>query len=254
MIEIKTPSEIERMRQAGKIVAGLLQYLAALIRPGVKAKELDKEAHSYLKTAGAKPAFLGYRGFPATICVSINDEVVHGIPGEQVFMDGDLVSIDAGGIIEGMYADSARTFAVGDVSKQAEELMAVTQQALDCGIEQAVIGNRLSDISHAVQKHIEAHNCGIVKDFVGHGIGRALHEDPAIPNFGPPHTGPRLRAGMVFAIEPMVTLGDAAVRVMNDGWTVKTNDRSLAAHFEDTVAITEQGPDILTRLPEHSNA
>ncbi|MBI3321828.1 MAG: type I methionyl aminopeptidase [Candidatus Omnitrophica bacterium] len=246
MIELKTAQEIERMRRAGRIVAGLLDHLARIVRAGMKTKALDHEAQAYLRATGGQPAFLGYRGFPATICVSINEEVVHGIPGERKIAEGDLVSIDAGAIVEGLYADAATTLAVGPISSAARRLIESTQRALEEGIAQAVVGNRLSDISHAIQHVVEQDGFGVVRDFVGHGIGRALHEDPPIPNFGPPHMGPRLKAGMVLAIEPMVTLGRYDVQMLDDGWTAVTKDHSLAAHFEHTVAVTEEGPDVLT--------
>ena len=246
MIELKTKGEIDLMRQAGRVVAGLLEHLSGTIRPGIKTKELDDEAIAYLRRAGAQPAFLGYRGFPASICVSVNEEVVHGIPGERRIREGDLVSIDAGAVVQGFYADAATTLPVGVIAPVARRLSDATRQALDEGIRQAVVGHRVSDISHAVQRVIEAGGFGIVRDFVGHGIGHALHEDPPIPNFGPPNVGPRLKAGMVIAIEPMVTAGGYEVQVLEDGWTAVTKDRSLAAHFEHTVAITERGPEILT--------
>jgi len=252
MIELKTPEELERMRRAGHIVAGLLEHLAGLVRPGIKTKELDEAAAACLKRAGARPAFLGYRGFPETICVSVNDEVVHGIPRERRLRDGDLVSIDAGALLEGWYADAATTLAVGSVSPAARRLTEAARRALEGGIAQAVVGNRVSDISHAVQQVVEREGFGIVREFVGHGIGHALHEDPPIPNFGPPHVGPRLAAGMVLAIEPMVTQGGYEVQVLPDGWTAVTRDRSLAAHFEHTVAVTDNGPKILTAQQRHA--
>lgn len=247
MIELKSSGELDAMRRAGRIVAGLLDHLVGLLHPGIKTKALDEAARAYLTRDGAKPAFLGYRGFPACICVSVNEEVVHGIPGERKLRDGDLVSLDAGAVVDGLYADAATTAGVGAMIPRAQRLADATRRALEAGIAQAVVGNRLSDISHAVQRVAEGEGFGVVREFVGHGIGRALHEDPPVPNFGPPHTGPRLRAGMVLAIEPMVTLGGSEVRVLEDGWTAVTADRSLAAHFEHTVAITERGPEVLTR-------
>jgi len=247
MVEIKTAQELKWMRRAGEVVGGLLVALAALVRPGMKTRELDERAMVYLHDHGAQPAFLGYRGFPASICVSVNEEVVHGIPAEREICAGDLVSLDVGAVVEGFYADAAITVMVGPVSAQAKRLVQATSQALEEGIARAVEGNRLSDISHAVQQRVERDGFGVVRDFVGHGIGRALHEDPPVPNFGPPHVGPRLKAGMVLAIEPMATLGRYDVEVLRDGWTAVTKDRSLAAHFEHTVAITEHGPEILTR-------
>ena len=246
MIELKTANEIELMRQAGRIVAGLLTTLAGLVQPGMKTKTLDEAARTYLRKLGAAPAFLGYRGFPAAICVSVNEEVVHGIPGERRIREGDVVSLDAGAVVSGFYADAAITVTVGAVIPLVRRLVETTQQALVMGIRQAAVGNRLSDISHAVQGVVEEAGLGIVRDFVGHGIGRAMHEEPPIPNFGAPHMGPRLKAGMVLAIEPMVTGGNPDVEILEDGWTAVTKDRSLAAHFEHTVAITDEGTEILT--------
>jgi methionyl aminopeptidase len=246
MIELKTPGEIDAMRRAGRIVAGLLQHVGAAARPGVRTRELDEASADYLRRAGAAPAFLTYRGYPATVCVSINDEVVHGIPGERKLRDGDLVSIDAGAVVDGLFADAAVTVSVGGVNAQAQRLSDTTKQALDKGIAAATAGRRLSDISHAVQQVVERAGFSVVRDFVGHGIGHALHEEPPVPNFGPPNVGPRLKVGMVLAIEPMVTMGGHEVRILSDGWTVVTTDRSLAAHFEHTVAITAHGPEVLT--------
>ncbi|MBI2104595.1 MAG: type I methionyl aminopeptidase [Candidatus Omnitrophica bacterium] len=246
MIELKTPNELDAMRRIGRIVAGLLAHLAGLVRPGLKTKALDEAAAAYLARAGARPAFLGYRGFPATICVSVNEEVVHGIPGPRTIRDGDLVSLDVGGILDGWYGDAATTVPVGSPSPQALRLTRTARRALEAGIARAVVGNRVSDISHAVQKVVEGEGFHVVREFVGHGIGHALHEDPPIPNFGPPHIGPRLAAGMCLAIEPMVTVGRSEVEILRDGWTAVTRDRSLAAHFEHTVAVTERGPEVLT--------
>ena len=246
MIELKTAQEIDTMRRAGRVVARLLAHLAERVQPGVRTKDLDRDALEFIRKAGAQPAFLGYRGFPASICVSVNEEVVHGIPGERRIREGDLVSIDAGAVVQGFYADAATTLPVGVIAPVARRLSDTTRRALDEGIRQAVVGHRVSDISHAVQRVIEAGGFGVVRDFVGHGIGRSLHEEPPIPNFGPPNVGPRLKAGMVIAIEPMVTAGGYEVQVLEDGWTAVTKDRSLAAHFEHTVAITERGPEILT--------
>ncbi|MBI4598311.1 MAG: type I methionyl aminopeptidase [Candidatus Omnitrophica bacterium] len=248
MIELKNAQEIEQMRTAGRVVAGMLQRLAAMVAPGLKTKRLDAEAARFLEAHHAAPAFLGYRGFPATVCVSINEEVVHGIPGDRTLRAGDVVSIDAGAVVEGFYADAAITVGVGDVAADARRLMETTRRALAEGIALAKAGRRVSDISHAVQQVVEQQGFGVVRDFVGHGIGRALHEDPPIPNFGPPDMGPRLDIGMVLAIEPMVTMGGFDVEVLRDGWTAVTKDRSWAAHFEHTVAITERGAEILTAV------
>ena len=236
------------MRHASGIVAQLLARVAGLVAPGLKTKDLDAAARAVIQASGAEPAFLGYRGFPATICVSVNDEVVHGIPGERVIQAGDVVSIDAGVKYQGFFSDAAVTVAVGRVPARTQRLIDTTRQALEDAIAMAHPANRLSDISHAVQRTVEREKFGIVRDFVGHGIGRALHEEPPIPNYGAPHTGPRLQAGMVLAIEPMITMGGGDVDVLDDGWTAVTRDRSLAAHFEHTVAVTEQGPEVLTRV------
>ena len=248
MIEVKSEHELKQMRRAGAVVAGMLRALSAIVRPGIKTRDLDAEAVKFVKSHRAQPAFLGYKGFPATICVSVNEEVVHGIPGERMLRDGDLVSLDVGAVVEGFFADAAVTVGVGTISPEAKRLMETTHAALEQGIAQATEGRRLSDISHAVQRAVEREGFGVVRDFVGHGIGRALHEDPPVPNFGPPNTGPRLKAGMVLAIEPMVTMGHYDVEVLSDGWTAVTKDRSLAAHFEHTVAVTPRGPEVLTKL------
>ena len=250
MIELKGASEIARMRQAGLVVEALLEHLRPMVQPGVKTKTLDEAARAFLEARGATPAFLGYRGYPACICVSVNEEVVHGIPGEREIREGDLVSIDAGAIVQGYHGDAARTVIVGKTSPDARRLVETTRRALEEGIAHARVGCRLSDISHAVQQVVEAEGFSVVRDFVGHGIGRAMHEDPPIPNFGPPNVGPRLQAGMVLAIEPMVAMGRADIHILRDGWTAVTRDGSLAAHFEDTVAITENGAQILTRLAD----
>lgn len=250
MIELKTTSELERMREAGRIVAQLLTHLSAVVRPGIKTAGLDEVARTFIKRAGAQPAFLGYRGFPAAICVSINEEIVHGIPGKRAIRDGDLVSLDVGVVVEGWYADAATTVLVGSVGPRTRELAETTHRALREGIAQARVGHRVSDISHAVQCTVDKAGFGIVREFVGHGIGRALHEDPPIPNFGPPNTGPRLKAGMALAIEPMVTLGGHEVQILDDGWTAVTKDRSFAAHFEHTVIVTEEGPEVITLDPD----
>lgn len=248
MIELKSAAEIDTMRAAGQIVAGVLLRLSERVAPGLTTKALDMAAREYIDARGAVCAFVGYRGFPAAVCISVNDEVVHGIPGERELSEGDLVSIDAGAIVDGFYADAAVTVSVGRVCPDARRLMDTTRRALAAGIAQATVGHRLSDISHAVQETVEREGFGVVRDFVGHGIGRMMHEDPPIPNFGLPNTGPRLERGMVLAIEPMVTMRGYAVRVLADGWTAVTCDGSLAAHFEHTIAITAAGPEILTQL------
>jgi methionyl aminopeptidase len=246
MIHIKTPAEIEIMRQSNRVVARTLQKLREAVKPGLATKELDQIAEHSIRAAGAEPAFKGYRGYPASLCVSINEEVVHGIPDSRTLREGEIVSMDLGAYLNGYYGDSAITVPVGKVSEEAQRLMEVTEQALAKGIEQARNGNRLLDISHAIQSWVEPHGLSIVKEYVGHGIGRNLHEDPQIPNFGPPHHGPRLRPGMVLAIEPMINVGTWQVQVLDDDWTVVTADRSLSAHFEHTIAVTDGKADILS--------
>jgi methionyl aminopeptidase len=246
MINIRTPQEIEIMRQNNRLVAHVLQKLKEAIKPDITTVELDQLAERAIREAGATPAFKGYRGYPASLCVSINEEVVHGIPGPRRLQEGEIVSLDVGVYRDGYYGDAAITVPVGKVSQQAARLLEVTQQALAKGIEQATHGNRLLDISHAIQSWVESRGFSVVRDFVGHGIGRELHEDPQVPNFGPPHHGPRLRPGMVLAIEPMINVGTWEVKILEDGWTVVTADKSLSAHFEHTIAISDGKPDILS--------
>ena len=249
MIELKSPEEIKKIFRASQIVAELLQELKGRVKAGVTTKELDLYAKKKILKNGAVPAFLGYRGFPATLCVSVNDEVVHGIPSsKRVLHDGDIVGLDLGVVVDGFYGDAALTVPIGNVSSEALRLLRVTEEALYAGIEQAQVGGRLTNISHAVQEHAEASRFSVVTEFVGHGIGRALHEEPQVPNFGPPGQGVRLRVGMVLAIEPMVNMGKSDVRVLEDQWTAVTVDGSLSAHFEHTVAITKDGPKILSRI------
>lgn len=246
VIITKSPSELAVMREAGRITAAALDAVAATVRPGVTTAELDAVAEQVIVQAGARPAFKGYQGFPATICASVNDQVVHGIPGARVLREGQIISVDCGAIVDGYYGDSARTFAVGTVSAEAQRLMDVTLRSLEAGIARCRPGMRLHDISAAVQEVAEASGFSVVREYVGHGIGRAMHEDPQVPNFGQAGTGPTLKSGMVLAIEPMVNAGGAAVRSLDDGWTVVTVDGTMSAHFEHTVAITEDGPMILT--------
>ncbi len=246
MINIRTKEEIEIMRRSNRLVAQVLGKLKEAIGPGVTTKELDQLAERLIKESGATPAFKGYRGYPATLCVSVNEEVVHGIPGSRKLREGDIVSLDLGVYLNGYYGDAAITVPVGKVSQKATELLKITEQALYKGIEQARAGNRLFDISHAIQSWVESFGFSVVRDFVGHGIGRNLHEEPQIPNFGPPHQGPRLEPGMVLAIEPMINAGGWEVKVLKDGWTVVTADGSLSAHFEHTIAITDGRADILS--------
>jgi methionyl aminopeptidase len=247
MIHIKTPKEIEIMRQSNGLAAQVLQKLREATKPGIATRELDHLAERLVRAAGAIPAFKGYRGYPASLCVSVDEEVVHGIPGNRRLREGEIVSLDLGTYLNGYYGDAAITLPVGQVSEEAALLLKVAEQSLAKGIEQARDGNRLLDISHAIQSWAEVNGFSVVRDFVGHGIGRNLHEDPQVPNFGPPHQGPRLRPGMVLAIEPMINAGTWEVKVLDDAWTVVTADQRLSAHFEHTIAITEQGADILSR-------
>ncbi len=248
MIVVKTPAELKRMRCSGRMVAEVLELLRSKIAPGVTTLELDRFAESQCKKWKAKPAFKGYGGFPYTICASPNDQVVHGFPNTVPLVDGDIISIDFGLIYDGFYGDSAVTLAVGEIDSKTRKLLEVTRQSLEDGIAAALAGGRLSDISQAVQACAEAHNFGVVRDFVGHGIGRALHEDPQIPNYGPAGRGVQLKPGMTLAIEPMINSGSPAVKVLEDGWTAVTLDGGMSAHFEHTIAVTENGPEILTKL------
>ena len=246
MIVCKSPAELERMRGANVLVADVLVALRDRVHPGVTTAELDAFAESRIRQAGGKPAFKGYHGFPATLCTSVNDEVIHGIPGPRRLEPGDVVSIDLGVVLDGFYGDAAITVPVGAITDDAADLLRVTEEALYLGIEQARVGNRVSDIGHAVQRHVEAHGFSVVREFVGHGVGTSLHEAPQVPNYGPAGRRETIREGMTLAIEPMVAMGQAAVKVLGDGWTAVTKDGSLAAHFEHTVAITGAGPVILT--------
>ncbi len=248
MIILKSKTEIEKIAKASRIVASTLQALKAYVNPGMTTLMLDVFAEKRIIEAGGVPAFKGYRNFPATLCVSVNEEVVHGIPSDKVLKDGDIVGMDLGVIIDGFYGDAAITIPIGDVDEEILRLLDVTEKSLYAGISQGLAGGRLSDISHAVQSAVEPQGYSIVTDFVGHGIGRSLHEEPQIPNFGPKGKGPRLKEGMVLAIEPMVNIGKPQVEVLEDGWTAVSADRSLSAHFEHTVAITKDGPVILTQV------
>ncbi|MGQ9857692.1 MAG: type I methionyl aminopeptidase [Thermodesulfobacteriota bacterium] len=244
---LRRPEEIQIMREANRIVACVLLELPELIRPGITTGELDRFMESRIRSYGAEPAFLGYRGYPAASCISVNEQVVHGIPGNRRIRDGDLVSVDLGVLYRGYYGDAARSYGVGRMSQKALKLMKVTEEALYKGIEQAKVGNRLFDISRAIQDWVERHGFSVVREFVGHGIGQNLHEDPQVPNYVPktPYN-PLLEAGMVLALEPMVNAGGHRVKVLPDGWTAVSADGSLSAHFEHTVAITDNGPEILS--------
>jgi methionyl aminopeptidase len=246
VIVCKSPAELERMHAANELVADVLVALRGRVAPGVTTAELDAFAERLVRDAGAVPAFKGYHGFPATLCISVNEEVIHGIPGPRALTPGDIVSIDLGVVLDGFYGDAAITAPVGEITDDAATLLRVTEESLYLGIEQAKVGGRVSDIGQAVQRHVEAHGFSVVREFVGHGVGRALHEEPQVPNYGPGGRGPRLAEGMTLAIEPMVAMGKAAVKVLGDGWTAVTRDHSLAAHFEHTIAVTAAGPVILT--------
>jgi len=247
-IIIKSDDEITIMRCAGRIVAQTLQRLVEELRPGLVVKELDKVVRREFEKHHVVPTFLGYHGYPATVCVSVNEEIVHGIPGKRVIQDGDVVSLDLGCTYRGFVADSALTVIVGTETPETRKLVDVTKTALDEGIKHAVAGHRLGEISHAIETYVESHKLGVVREYVGHGVGRDMHEEPQVPNYGPPERGPLLKKGMVLALEPMVTTGDWHTRQMGDNWTVTTIDGSLAAHFEHTIAITENGAEVLTRV------
>jgi methionyl aminopeptidase len=247
VIILKTPEELEKMRRAGRIVASTRRRVLEAVRPGITTGELDVIGEEHIRSNGAVPSFKGYRGFPRSICASVNEELVHGIPGDRALREGDLLSLDFGAIWGGYHGDSAVSVFVGEPpSDQAEKLVRVTEDALEAGLSQVRVEGRVSDIGHAVQQVVEGAGFGVVREYVGHGIGQSLHEDPPVPNYGAPGRGPELRPGMALAIEPMVTMGDWATRVLDDGWTVVTEDGGLCAHFEHTVALTDAGAEILT--------
>jgi methionyl aminopeptidase len=254
MITRKSAPELELMRAANGLVASVLAALRRLVAPGVSTLELDVVAERQVLEAGAVPAFKGYHGYPATLCASVNDAVVHGIPSATPLVEGDIVSIDMGVVLDGFYGDSAITVPVGQVPDRTTDLLRVTRESLDLAIEQMRVGGHVSDIGHAVQRHVEANGFAVVREFVGHGIGATLHEEPQIPNYGEPGRGPVLASGMVFAIEPMVTMGAPAVKVLDDRWTAVTRDGSLAAHFEHTVAVTDSGPRVLSQMSARDTA
>jgi methionyl aminopeptidase len=246
---LKKPEEVEKMARAGVILGECLEHLATLVRPGITTLDLDRVADTFIRDHGCIPGFLGYYDFPNSLCVSINDEVVHGIPGPRVIEEGDLVSLDCGLILDGWWADSGVSVGCGDISPEARKLLAVTEEALRRGLDQARSGNRIGDIGAAVQTYVESQGFGVVRQYVGHGIGRNMHEPPQVPNYGRPATGNTLKPGYVLAIEPMVTAGSPDVKVLDDQWTVATVDHRLSCYFEHTVAVTEEGPRVLTRRP-----
>ena len=253
MIVCKSASELARMRTANALVADVLGALKAMVLTGVTTLDLDAVAESLVRDGGAEPAFKGYRGYPATLCTSVNEEVVHGIPSKRPLKAGDIVSLDVGVLLDGFYGDSALTVPVGEISVTAAKLLSVTEQSLERAISAVRVGARVSDLGHAVQHYVEANGYSVVREFVGHGIGTKLHEEPQIPNYGEPGQGPRLAEGMVLAIEPMVNVGSATVKILKDGWTAVTSDGNLSAHFEHTVAVTAEGAEVLTRRSSESN-
>lgn len=246
MIIIKNDNEVSLMRKAGKIVGETLLLLENEIKPGITTAELDKIAEEFITKHGAKPSFKGLYGFPSSLCISVNEQVIHGIPGEYMLKDGDIVGIDCGACIDGFHGDAARTFPVGNISSDAQKLIDITKESFFKGIEYAKVGNKLGDVSHEIQSYVEAAGFSVVRDFVGHGIGANVHEDPNVPNFGKAGIGPDLVKGMVLAIEPMVNIGNHKVKTLRNAWTVVTRDSSLSAHYENTVAILSDGPEILT--------
>lgn len=254
MIRLRTRAEIEKIRRAGRIVAEVLRDLRKMVVPGITTRELDRYAEAKIKSKGALPTFKGYRGFPASICTSINEEIVHGIPSDRKLREGDIIGIDCGATVEGYVGDAAMTVIVGDAPEEIKRLVAAAEEALYRAIERAHVGNRLHDISYAVQEYAESLGYGVVRDYCGHGVGTRMHEDPQVPNYGKPGTGPKLRPGLVLAIEPMLNLGTYQVEVAGDGWTVLTADRQPSAHFEHTIAVTENGPVILTTLDSDDRA
>ena len=245
-ITIKSPREIEIMRQAGRITAAARSLAREMVTPGITTAQIDREVRHFIEKSGATPTFLGYGGYPASVCLSVNEEVIHGIPGKRVLQEGDIVSVDVGATYQGYVGDCAGTYVAGQASDAAKRLIEVTRQSFFEGMKSARAGNRIGDISHAIQEYVEKHGFGIVREYVGHGVGSVMHEAPEVPNFGEPGRGPRLVKGMTIAVEPMVTQGTWEVRVLKDGWTVVTKDRKLAAHYENTIAITDGEPEILT--------
>lgn len=248
MIELKTASQIEKMRVAGRLTRQALELAGSLIAPGVTTAEIDRAVHDFIVKNGGIPSFLGYAGYPASCCLSVNEEVIHGIPGKRVLKEGDIVSVDVGAIVDGWHGDNAATFPVGKVAPEAEKLMQVTRECLEIAIAMAAPGVRLGDIGHAIQSHAEEHGYGVVRQFIGHGIGSEMHQAPDVPNYGKQGRGIRLEKGMTIAIEPMINLVGHEVRTLADGWTVVTKSGSVSAHFENTIAVTDDGAEILTKL------
>lgn len=246
MIIYKSKEEIEQIRRSNRVVALVLSELSGMIKPGVETLELDRYAEKRARELGAIPAFKGYRGYPASLCTSINEEIVHGIPSKRRLREGDILSLDFGAVIDGFYGDAAVTFAVGEITPNAQKLITVVAESFYKGLEKAVPGNRISDISSAIQAYVESHGFSVIRSFVGHGIGFSLHEEPQVPNFGEPGHGPKIKPGMVLAIEPMISSGDWDVEILSDNWTAVTKDKSLSAHYEHTIAVTEKGPEILS--------
>ena len=248
MIELKTPSQIEKMKIAGRLTRQALELAGSLIAPGITTGEIDKAVHDFIVSNGGIPSFLGYSGYPASVCLSVNEEVIHGIPGKRILREGDIVSVDVGAIVDGWHGDNAATFPVGKVSAEAEDLMRVTKECLDIAISLVAPGVRLGDIGYAIQNHAESHGYGVVREFIGHGIGSEMHQGPDVPNYGKQGRGIRLEKGMTIAIEPMINLKGHEVRMLNDGWTVVTRSGSVSAHFENTIAVTENGAEVLTKI------
>jgi len=248
MIELKTASQIEKMRVAGRLTRQALELAGSMIKPGVTTGEIDKAVHDFIIANGGTPSFLGYSGYPASVCLSVNEEVIHGIPGKRVLREGDIVSVDVGAIVDGWHGDNAATFPCGKVSEDAQKLMDVTRECLEIAISMVKPGVRLGDIGYAIQSHAESHGYGVVREFIGHGIGTEMHQGPDVPNYGKPGRGIRLEKGMTIAIEPMINLKGAKVLMLNDGWTVVTGSGSVSAHFENTIAVTEDGAEVLTKI------
>lgn len=253
MIIYKSKAEIQAIKRSNHVVAQVLSELKAMVKPGITTKELDRYADKRAREMGAIPAFKGYRGYPASLCTSINEEIVHGIPSNRSLRNGDILSLDFGAVLEGFYGDAAVTYAVGSITPNAQKLLAVVKESLYKGLEKANSGNRVSDISAAIQAYVEAQGFSVIRSFVGHGIGFSLHEEPQVPNFGLPGHGPKLKPGMVLAIEPMISIGDWNVEILSDNWTAVTRDRSLSAHFEHSIAITSDGPEILSMLEDEAS-